>query len=496
MRSWLARLAYNFLDVANRDNNRPFIPNYVEDIKKLISTSDWKVVVSTSRKVYANLGVVSGAVKQKSMYSVGHAWKPVFKGQDKEWGQKATEWLVDVFYPLCDVKGSSFDFVSNLRLDSIQLDVSGDFGIILVSTTTGFPQTRRVAADEIGWRGEEGLIKDGKYSGNKVYNGVIMNPQGRAIAYCVLGDTEEEDRIINANNFIHVFDPICYSQARGFPSLTPALNTWRSFITCKEYEEQACMLASSIGLLEYNDTGLASPNHPASRMNTTTPTGDPISTATFGGGMIKYFKANSGGKVESMKSDRPGDAWEKFQDRLIRDAAEGMNWPYELVWKSGELTGVAIRAVLGRAEKAIQDRQFILRKAATRVVSFAIRKAIMRGDLPDNDEWMKWDFTLPKKLSIDAGRDAQAIREDYSAGIKNLTKILGEEGVSLEEHLAERAHENKRIEEVLGGLGVNDAPEANSATPNGQDNIDNKNLDESANISEEEDKIKKEDDEL
>ena len=57
---------------------------------------------------------------------------------------------------------------------------------------------------------------------------------------------------------------------------------------------------------------------------------DRLAVQSYSGGMVRHFKSNSGSKLESIDHTRPGDMWDKFQDRIIREALAGIPWPVEL----------------------------------------------------------------------------------------------------------------------------------------------------------------------
>jgi hypothetical protein len=103
--------------------------------------------------------------------------------------------------------------------------------------------------------------------------------------------------------------------------------------------------------------------------------------------------------------------------------------------------GTADRIALRQAMRSCEDRQALLMPVALRIVVYALAKGIKNGSLNPNDEFYKWSFSTPPSISIDVGRDSNALREEYKLGLKNLTTILEEEGKNLEDHLYERATE-------------------------------------------------------
>jgi capsid protein len=234
----------------------------------------------------------------------------------------------------------------------------------------------------------------------------------------------------------------------------------------------AQLMLSSIGLIEYNEAGMADDGDPASHLRADSDNVEAgITTQTFAGGSVRHFKSNSGSKLETINSDRPGNVWESYQDRVARMFITGMNWSYSFVWKSAELTGTSQRAEIEKVRRSIDDRQALLEPPARRVVGYAIAKAQKLGILPPNDEWWKWGFTLPPKISIDPGKDSVANLNEWRAGFKNVTEILAEKGKTYEEHISQRADEvatRKRIQqetEERTGMQIDDREMA-MYTPN------------------------------
>lgn len=290
----------------------------------------------------------------------------------------------------------------------------------------------------------DGALTSGpfKKKGNTIKNGVIYNNIGRPIAYRVLGQEAKEDRDISTRNMIHVFNPNWHEQGRGLMAATHAIDNLLSAVKSEEYEQMAQLMLSSIGLIEHNEMGMADEGDPANflRQNATNVESG-LTTQTFAGGSVRYFKANSGSKLETINQDRPGNVWESYQDRVARLFITGMNWSYSFVWKSAELTGTSQRAEIEKVRRSIDDRQALLEMPSKRVIGYAIAKAQKLGILPENSEWWKWGFTLPPKISIDPGKDSVANLNEWRAGAKNMTQILSEQGLQYEDQMRQRANE-------------------------------------------------------
>lgn len=421
----------------------PYEPTRLDDFDKLVPTSDWRVVNSVSKRLFVRTGIVRGAVIQRATQAVGSHWLPVFRGADQNWGKLVQDILINEWFSNCDVRGMMFDWQTLLKVDSITMDREGDFGILLLDSE--YPMSQRIGSHRIGQRDQADTVKGGPFSGAKISNGVILNRYDTPIGYRILGKKIDgsEDQDVDVTAFIHVFDPHWHDQQRGLPIFVHALNDLRSGIYSQNWELLAQMIVSSIGLVEYNEYGQPDESNPNIAFREDVNTGDKIPTyEEMYGGMIRYFKSNSGGKLEQIKQERPGDMWESFQDRIIRAALAGVPWPYSLVWKTGDLNGVTQRTELLKAQGAVRERQMLTSRYARRWLSWAVAKFIKMGRIPPNDEWWKWAFTTPPRMGIDPGKEAKANESEFAMGTINMDMLVGERtGNNLESHYRERAHQ-------------------------------------------------------
>lgn len=423
----------NLIDSTNwRERRvRPFEMQSNGPILEEVSLSDWRMLVSDSRKAYSNLGPVRGAIDDKSMNSVGNAWMPLFEGRDREWGIEARAYLVDEFYPSADIRGP--DFQTHLYLQSVGIDREGDTLGCFTEHQTGAPALGIISATRITQEDEsETVVKSGPYKGAVISHGIIMNSAGRPVAFRLDDGTE-----ISARDAQLLMEPQWPDQVRGFPGMTHALLDLRDLRTVQGYEKLACALASSIGLMEYNETGMADRDDPRNlgKGGAAQPGQEPV-MKEYMGGMVRYFRANTGSKIETLKNERPGDAWQQLMNRLIRNSCSGFGWPYELTWDSSQLGSANVRLILAKAMRSVSDRQSLLRPYAKRAVGYAICKAIKNGRLRPSPDWWRWGFTMPQRMTIDLGRDAASQREDLAMKITSLTDILSEQGKDLSTHVA------------------------------------------------------------
>lgn len=442
-----------FFKGAERYNNtRPSTQiRALDPLKKLLTYRDWLTLSYLSDKLFGNFGIVKGAICQKSMYAVGNAWAPVFEGEAKDWGMDVKRWLMEEWYPTCDVRGPNFDFVTSLYLDSITTDRSGDSLVMLTYAEDGkWPMLQRIPPRQIGQESGDDKVTSGPFKGAIIRNGVILNKLERPIGFRKLGENPKEFTDIPATSICHIFDPEWQDQCRGLPLMSASIEEFRDIAQSDEWERQAMLIASSIGLIEYNESGTdldgTSTDDPLNADNAINDAGE-IQTKLLDGGIIRYFKAGSGNKLEQFTSNRPTAEWDAFQDRQVRKALAGANWPYSMVWKADGSNGTVQRSDLNKAKMSVTDRQSLIKPHARRMVGYAVSAAIKSGIIPaypgkDKGGFLKWGFTLPPRISIDEGRDRSQRREDNKAGLILDSTIVEEDGnTTYEEFCIRRARD-------------------------------------------------------
>jgi hypothetical protein len=233
---------------------------------------------------------------------------------------------------------------------------------------------------------------------------------------------------------------------RGLPSTTAGIEDIKHCLQSTEYERIRQLIVSSIGMVEYNDTGAMPIDETqelfrdARDIGTTPISEEGMTMKPYAGGQYIYMRANSGAKLETIKHDTPGDMWENFQDRMIRMTVAGMKWSYSMVWKpAGQ--GTAERADIERARRAVIERQKILRYVAKECMTYAYAYFAARGDVPLLDEPSAWRFTPPPRLTIDDGREEAAMREGIKLGNRNMRDALAAQAQDHDEFYRTKARD-------------------------------------------------------
>ena len=412
---------------------------------------------SDSRKVFVNFGPLRTAVYERARYAVGHSWLPRFMGEDTDWGKLASDWLTKIWFQTGNLAGPTWNWWKSLQIESRYLDVFGEIFVYKVIDSAGFPRYQHIPPYRIdvprapGSVNNDGQLSKGPYAGRKCIYGVVQDDTGAAIAYNVRGKDNESDRIIPAEQLLHVGLWEFVDQTRPISNIAHGILDIRDSMAVQTNEKRALEIASSIAVLESNPIGgmdvndsttffraeanrvgtqLENPGQPVPPGYQTEPT--PLQVYKFiDNGEYKYFKAGTGSDVKAFQFQRPAEQVTTFLDRLGRNCINFI-FPYDLIMQPNTQNSGATRSLWVRANNLVRERQVDLYPGAKQRVLFALSRAIELGILPENEDWMEFEFSLPRKPSIDAGRDAQQDREDLKAGIRTWSDIHAELGTDTE----------------------------------------------------------------
>lgn len=410
-----------------------------DDIFKLINTSDRLTLAGLSSRLYANFGVLKGAINQKADYVVGEAWLPHYDGvSDFDDGKAIAKFLADVWLPQCDVRGGMHDWWRMLETTSIAMDRDGDVFWMFVVGSDGFPRLQQIPQHRVSGDGIQGRVEEkGPFYGYRIRDGIVYYASGRPTAYRVnFGESEKPDyRIVPASDIVHFFDSNYSEQGRGLPLFTHALEDFKTCLSSTSDERKRQELISRLYLTIFNQTGGPNIDDPAAILNGSSATSGYTTEPIQGG--IMYLPSNSGDKIEQVTHENPGDVWEAFQDRLIRNALAGAGWPYSLWKPAGQ--GTAERADVLKARRSVTRRQKQLFYGARRAMAWAYSVFQQQNRVPILDHPFSWRFSRPPRLSVDDGRESRLELEEWITGSRNLDEIVGSRGLDEEEFLTRRA---------------------------------------------------------
>jgi capsid protein len=179
---------------------------------------------------------------------------------------------------------------------------------------------------------------------------------------------------------------------------------------------------------------------------------DPVTLQRIVGGKLVALKPDE--SLESFQSNRPSPTFTGFLEHLRRDSALGMI-PFEFAADSSRVGGAGVRLIVAKADRRFSFRQMILERRLIKPVwTYVIGDAINRGLLPPIESWWKICTVPPKRVTVDAGREAQQNRADVEMGLKTLSDHFQELGADFGEEIERRASDARLIIETAEKYGV------------------------------------------
>lgn len=467
-KKWQTYGANDLLRAAVQNSDRPTIRPLDKDTHRSISPTGRRTLLTLGRWLYWNVSTVRGTINEMVDLAV-QSYIPQFEGADQEWGGVVENWLYE-HDKICDVRGWPFT-MSTYRKNLVRgVLVDGDMATMLVKNAEGYPLIQVFPSHRIGAGTIDGVVQGGSYDGARMVDGVIMNDQGRPIAYRVTSDssyqngeyTDVASRDIFLSYLVETPD-----QIRGISTLGASCFDWQDVSDARRFHLISQKLGASIGLIETNEAGEAdqskkllsrtSANFGASSSDSATPATAVATTASedIDGVSIRYHRAGSGSKLESFKNDNPSANQKQFHDDVIREAIHGLGWSSDYSFDPSKVGGASMRVVVDRMNRKLEAiREEIVRPAQTRIDGYRIASVMdnpARTDkkivyFPFNSDWYKWSYQGPAKLTADAKYNSDVDLQERKAGLKTMAKSSAERG---EYWRDSRAQTQKETDDLL-----------------------------------------------
>ena len=187
----------------------------------------------------------------------------------------------------------------------------------------------------------------------------------------------------------------------------------------------------------------------------------------------KVVRVAQGESITPYESNRPSPTFTGFLEHLHRDSSLGI-LPYEFAADSSKIGGAGVRLIVAKADRKFNHRQDLLIERFLRPIwLYVIGHAISTGKLSAVENWTEVNFVTPRRVTVDAGREAQQNREDIKQGLKTLTDHYAELGMDINEEIENRAREMALIRDTAARYNINpkdlfltlNVPNKNEPTP-------------------------------
>lgn len=436
-----ARLFFGTTSVfenANRSPRRASVPGSgPRDATLDLTPGVRSELVRRSRYLTRNSGFIREIVSAMALYSVGDGLKPQAESADPAWSRKAEAYF-NRWARHAELSGR-FNLTQCQHLVCRAVDVDGEIFIHKVEQD-GQLKIQLIEGHRIGNSGET----------DDVVDGVRIAPDGRPLSYRLLAD-DCSHTDLPAAHVLHVYDPDSPSQLRGFPSLQHSINHMIDEMELLALEKHA--VKDNADITRVLTTNRADADDGDFRLGSPEPgSSDSSFLHTVLGG--KLVALQPGEDIKPFESSRPSPTFTGFLEHLRRDSALGM-LPFEFASDSSKLAGAGVRLTVARADRRFSYRQTLLIDRMLRPLwLWVVGNAISEGRLPAVEGWTEVNFTTPRRVTVDAGREAAQNREDVKAGLKTLSDHFAELGMDIHEEVENRAREMTLIRDTAAKYGL------------------------------------------
>jgi capsid protein len=367
-----------------------------------------------------------------AIYSTGDGIRTQAQSPDSGWNRAAEEYF-SLWSARCEVT-RRFSFEECQALVCRGMDIDGEYFVHKTRNTQGEPRIQLIESHRIGDR----------LGSTQTVDGVGLDVWGAPIFYRAIEDNGDF-RDLPSEAVLHIHEPEWAGGVRCHPTIQHSINHVLDEIELLALEKHAVKDNADVARVlktargELDDTG----DFVVGDGVTGNEQSDPMSLQRIVGGKLVALKPDE--SIESFQSNRPSPTFTGFLEHLRRDSALGVI-PFEFAADSSKIGGAGVRLVVAKADRRFSFRQMILERRLIRPVwSYVIGDAINRGLLPPAVGWWKISTVPPKRVTVDAGREAQQNRADVEMGLKTLSDHFAELGADFGEEIERRAADAKLI---------------------------------------------------
>lgn len=419
-------------DGANPSPRRGPVPGAApRDAKLDLSPAVRRELVRRSRYLHRNSGLVRELISNLAIYSTGDGIRPQAQSPDPTWNRQAEDYFKQ-WSARCEITGR-FSFEECQSLVCRGMDVDGEYFLLKTRDRMGLPALQLIESHRVG---------DPVFSQGSI-DGILLDEWGAPYVVRLIEDAGTRD--VPADHILHVFEPEHASAVRNAPTIQHSINHVIDEMELLALEKTAVkdncdvtrVLKTERGELDDSDFQLNANPTDAGEVS------DPASLQQVVGGKLVALKPNE--NMESFESKRPSPTFTGFLEHLRRDSALGI-LPFEFCADSSKIGGAGVRLVVAKADRRFSYRQMILIQRLIKPVWFyVIGDAIDRGELPAMPSWWKISCVTPRRITVDAGREAQQNRADVEMGLKTISDHYEELGADFGEELERRARDARMI---------------------------------------------------
>lgn len=465
-------------DIGSRDRGYVYLPTL--DTLKEVDAWSHTELLTRGRFIYnSGGGFVHRAVNGVARMICGTGLFPYPLSKKKAWNRKVRA----LWASRCENK-NTFDLSKKFTCGAAQVGImrsqirDGDVAPVLARDEDGRLRCMFYEAQQIGM-GSTRVDPSARFM-----HGVRLGPHNAPVAYRVL----ERDFVTGKESFVDVpaanvlfcTDYERFGQVRGLSRFYPVINKTLDLgeilaaLTkgIKMREQIGYAIEQQLPQQMLSGPGAWGAGVPNPKTKVDVGGGHEITLEKFfGGGESHELKPGQSFKI--VESDHPNENVREHISDLRRDIAAALDFSVELLWNVERLGGANTRFIMADAQSKIElEQQRLVEQFLGPWYIAWIRDMIEAGEIEDVDDWEAHTWLLPKRLTVDFGRDGKLHIEQWKRGMitmKALYGFVGDEWMpEIDQYLDERLY----IKEGLSARGLSWAegfPEIGSSTTAAQE---------------------------
>lgn len=464
-------------DTSSRDRGYVYVPTL--DTLKEVDAWSHTELMKRGRFIYnSGGGLIHRGVNGVARMVCGTGLFPYPLTQNKTWNTQVRR----LWMQRCESK-NTFDLSRKFTCGAAQaaiirsMIVGGDVAPVLAREEGGRLRVMFYEAHQVG----NGLMST--KATDRWHHGVHLGPHNSPIAYRILnnlGHGQVTSVDVPADNVLFCANYERFGQVRGLSRFYPVINKVLDRGEIMAALTKGIKMRSQIGwaIEQQMQQGLPSvPGAPGSSVlprpttQVQTANGKTITLEQFfGGGQSMDLKP--GQTVKTVESAHPHENVREHLENLVRDVAWALGYSPEILWNITQLGGANTRFIMADAQSQIEEEQQRLVEQFLGPWYIAwVRDMIEAGEIEDVDGWDLHTWLLPKRLTVDFGRDGKLHIEQAKRGmitLKSLYGFVGDEWqIEIDQYLDERLYIKEGM--VKRGLSWQEAypelPQINATAP-------------------------------
>jgi capsid protein len=413
-----------------------------------------------ARWMQGNGGLAERIINGMSLHVCGRGFRARPLSADKDWNRL----VKDAFHRHAS-SAEAFDRAGRVNFYEAQVLVerqnylTGEmFGLLTESEVSGRAMMAFYEAEQVG-NPSDRRVRSAAGDEDVWRDGIRLNRDRRPVGYRFLTEVKGEFEDMDARDVIHYYDYTRPGQRRGITKFLHALNHLKDVMETRGFIKHGIKARQSVGyyiktLLGGTPTGLDAGmgslldsewRKTVDEMRSNVPTQE-----FFGGGEIGSLGVNQ--SLETIQHDSPGGNEQSFEGELLREVALGFGVFPELLFYVAKMSNQTSRLALEDLQKLLDYRQpRLARIFCTRYYLYWLSKELKAGRLPmpvvvdesGEADWWKHGWLVPRKVTLDAGRDGKLELQQVEEGLLTLSEFFGCRGRDWQDEVTQQIDEVK-----------------------------------------------------